>query len=65
MFMVEALMTLGCYDNNNLIERYTVVSLKLTCEVTLSVLKGWLTGFFLGLIVFMGCSLTCVHACFF
>ncbi len=29
------------------------------------VLKGWLTGFFLGLIVFMGCSLACVHACFF
>ncbi len=28
-------------------------------------LKGWLTGFFLGLIVFMGCSLACVHACFF
>ncbi len=28
-------------------------------------LKGWLTGFFLGLIVFMGCSLTCVHASFF
>ncbi len=30
-----------------------------------SYLKGWLTGFFLGLIVFMGCSLACVHACFF
>ncbi len=28
-------------------------------------LKGWLTGFFLCLIVFMGCSLACVHACFF
>ncbi len=28
-------------------------------------LKGWLTVFFLGLIVFMGCSLACVHACFF
>ncbi len=28
-------------------------------------LKGWLTGFFLGLIVFMGCSLACVHAWFF
>ncbi len=28
-------------------------------------LKGWLTGFFLGLIVFMGCCLTCVHASFF
>ncbi len=30
-------------------------------------LKGWLTVFFLGLIVFMGCSLTCVNAlfCFF
>ncbi len=28
-------------------------------------LKGWLTCFFLGLIVFMGCSLACVHACFF
>ncbi len=28
-------------------------------------LKGWLTGFFLGLIVFMGCSLTCVYASFF
>ncbi len=28
-------------------------------------LKGWLTGYFLGLIVFMGCSLTCVHASFF
>ncbi len=28
-------------------------------------LKGWLTGFFLGLIVFMGCGLACVHACFF
>ncbi len=28
-------------------------------------LKGWLTFFFLGLIVFMGCSLACVHACFF
>ncbi len=26
---------------------------------------GWLTVFFLGLIVFMGCSLACVHACFF
>ncbi len=25
-------------------------------------LKGWLTVFFLGLIVFMGCSLTCVNA---
>ncbi len=24
-------------------------------------LKGWLTGFFLGLIVFMGCSLACVQ----
>ncbi len=31
----------------------------------LLVLKGWLTGFFLGLIVFMGCSLAYVHACFF
>ncbi len=30
-----------------------------------SILKGWLTVFFLGLIVFMGCSLACVHACFF
>ncbi len=28
-------------------------------------LKGWLTVFFLGLIVFMGCSLACVHAWFF
>ncbi len=28
-------------------------------------LKGWLTVFFLGLIVFMGCSLACVHACFY
>ncbi len=28
-------------------------------------LKGWLTVFFLGLIVFMGCRLACVHACFF
>ncbi len=28
-------------------------------------LKGWLTVFFLGLIVFMGCSLACVHACLF
>ncbi len=28
-------------------------------------LKGWLTVFCLGLIVFMGCSLACVHACFF
>ncbi len=28
-------------------------------------LKGWLTVFFLGLIVFMGCSIACVHACFF
>ncbi len=31
----------------------------------LVLLKGWLTGFFLGLIVFMGCSLACVHAWFF
>ncbi len=31
----------------------------------LNLLKGWLTVFFLGLIVFMGCSLTCVHASFF
>ncbi len=30
-----------------------------------SALKGWLTVFFLGLIVFMGCSQTCVHASFF
>ncbi len=30
-----------------------------------TILKGWLTVFFLGLIVFMGCSLECVHACFF
>ncbi len=29
------------------------------------ILKRWLTVFFLGLIVFMGCSLACVHACFF
>ncbi len=28
------------------------------------ILKGWLTVFFLGLIVFMGCSLACVHAWF-
>uniref|UniRef100_A0A672SDT4 Membrane-spanning 4-domains, subfamily A, member 17A.17 n=1 Tax=Sinocyclocheilus grahami TaxID=75366 RepID=A0A672SDT4_SINGR len=28
-------------------------------------LKGWFTGFVLGLIVFMGCSLTCVNASFF
>ncbi len=27
-------------------------------------LKGWLTAFFIGLIVFMGCSLTCVNASF-
>ncbi len=27
-------------------------------------LKGWLTGFILGLIVFMGCNLTCVNASF-
>ncbi len=33
--------------------------------VSTQVLKGWLTVFFLGLIVFMGCSLACVHACFF
>ncbi len=36
------------------------------CSSTRKVpLKGWLTFFFLGLIVFMGCSLTCVHASFF
>ncbi len=34
-------------------------------DLTKIPLKGWLTGFFLGLIVFMGCSLACVHACFF
>ncbi len=34
-------------------------------NVCFFLLKGWLTGFFLGLIVFMGCSLACVHACFF
>ncbi len=28
-------------------------------------LKGWLTAFFLGLIVFMGCSLICVNALLF
>ncbi len=33
--------------------------------ILLFYLKGWLTVFFLGLIVFMGCSLACVHACFF
>ncbi len=37
----------------------------LGCTISLKSLKGWLTGFFLGLIVFMGCSLACVHACFF
>ncbi len=36
-----------------------------TCWINYVTLKGWLTGFFLGLIVFMGCSLACVHACFF
>ncbi len=34
-------------------------------QISEVVLKGWLTGFFLGLIVFMGCSLACVHAWFF
>ncbi len=34
-------------------------------RVDLMNLKGRLTGFFLGLIVFMGCSLACVHAWFF
>ncbi len=37
----------------------------LVSSVPKRLLKGWLTGFFQGLIVFMGCSLACVHACFF
>ncbi len=34
--------------------RYCVVQFKGICY-----LKGWLTGFCLGLIVFMGCNVTC------
>ncbi len=44
------------FENGNLPE---------TMKTAIITLKGWLTVFFLGLIVFMGCSLACVHACFF
>ncbi len=47
------------------LERHYVINVKIFILGWSNPLKGWLTGFFLGLIVFMGCSLTCVYASFF
>ncbi len=52
---------------SNTLKRQSHKKWKLSCHHIIllifeTFLKGWLTAFFLGLIVFMGCSLTCVNA---
>ncbi len=49
----------------NLLHMKSILHFRSLVFPALAILKEWLTGFFLGLIVFMGCSLACVHACFF